>query len=172
MNLRLPAIQGTEREQLAQIKSYLYQIIPELNMQLERLPLSSPSATLPDEEEKIYPADFVIEEQTLEGWWTYRKWHSGLSECWVVKTCEVSINTQRAFMYESDSPVYENFPSGLFKTAPLVSITAQANDGDGGVIIATRGNTTNGYTCDIYPTSANKRTVNLSIAIKAIGRWK
>lgn len=172
MNLRLPCIQGTEQQQLAQIKSYLYQIIPELNIQLERLPLSEPNATLPDEAEKIYPADFVIEEQIPQNDWTYRKWHSGLSECWVVKTCAVSINTQRGFIFESEYPVAENFPSGLFKTAPLVSITAQANDGADGVIIATRGETTNERTCNIYPTSANQMTVNLSIAIKAIGRWK
>lgn len=37
MELRLPSIQGNEREQLAQLKSYLYQIIPQLNFALSNV---------------------------------------------------------------------------------------------------------------------------------------
>ena len=35
MDLRLPSIAGTDREQLAQIRSYLYQLIPQLQWILD-----------------------------------------------------------------------------------------------------------------------------------------
>ena len=46
-NLRLPDISGTDREQLAKVRSYLYQLIPELNHALSTIGGSSTQEVQP-----------------------------------------------------------------------------------------------------------------------------
>lgn len=65
-------------------------------------------------------ADVVIEEGT-SGIWSYRKWSSGVSECWGVYTA-ASLNCGKinsGGFYHSDT-VTVNFPTGLFASTPIV----------------------------------------------------
>lgn len=76
-------------------------------------------------------ADFVIEQGTSDIW-TYRKWNSGIAECWGTSSGTTSITTQwyQATMYVADTVFCEKYPSNLFVSRPNIQVTAQAN-GDG-----------------------------------------
>ena len=49
-------------------------------------------------------ADFVVEQGTSDIW-TYRKWNSGIAECWGVSSGTTSITTSwyQANLYVSDN---------------------------------------------------------------------
>ncbi len=78
-------------------------------------------------------ADFVIEQGT-SGIWTYRKWNSGIAECWGTSSGTTSITTQwyQATMYVSDDVLCEKFPTGLFTVQPTVQATFQTPSYTGG----------------------------------------
>ena len=61
-------------------------------------------------------ADRVVEQGT-SGRWHYRKWSSGLAECWGTHACTgMNLTTQGAGTYYSSTSATINLPSGLFKT--------------------------------------------------------
>ena len=64
-------------------------------------------------------ADYVVEQGT-SGIWTYRKWQSGVAECWVHTSLSTAITTKVGSMYVQSQFTTVNFPTGLFITAPLV----------------------------------------------------
>lgn len=45
--------------------------------------------------------DFVIEQGT-SGIWTYRKWHSGMAECWKFTQIQINVTTAAGSLYYSD----------------------------------------------------------------------
>lgn len=87
VNLRLPNITGlSEKEQILQIKNYLYQLVGELQFALSGSGSASSSVVLPRQSSatvapgtSIPYTDFVIEQGTSDGW-TYRKWKKGTYE--------------------------------------------------------------------------------------------
>ena len=72
-------------------------------------------------------ADFVVEQGTT-GIWTWRKWYSGIAECWGKNIVTVDITTQA---YES---IYRTqigaiaFPFA-FKSAPTCQVTVETSNG-------------------------------------------
>lgn len=66
--------------------------------------------------------DSVVEQNT-DGIWTYRKWASGIAECWCQITLgELTANSHDPVMgwYLSDSQQQIPLPSGLFAKPPLL----------------------------------------------------
>lgn len=64
--------------------------------------------------------DYVIDQGT-SGIWTYRKWNSGIKECWGSQTfSNVNINTAFGGTFYSGNFGNINFPSGLFTQTPKV----------------------------------------------------
>lgn len=64
--------------------------------------------------------DFIVEQGTSEDWY-YRKWNSGIAECWrIIYYGTIDINVAWGAVYESGvmNPVY--FPTGLFIERPTV----------------------------------------------------
>lgn len=74
-------------------------------------------------------ADFVTEQGT-SGIWTYRRWESGVMECWGTYTASIAITTSAAAYggYRSGAINLPAFPQA-FTSAP--SITATANSAQG-----------------------------------------
>lgn len=80
-NVDLPHFSGNEKEQLAQIRNYLYRQAEQLRYALNALD-SSPSVVynMPKSQAVgVNHADYVIEAGTSGGW-TYRKWKKGTYE--------------------------------------------------------------------------------------------
>ena len=62
-------------------------------------------------------ADYVVEQGT-SGIWTYRKWSSGIAECWGAQSySNISVSSAWGSVYESAGQKL-TFPSGLFTAAP------------------------------------------------------
>ena len=69
-------------------------------------------------------ADFVVEQGT-SGDWTYRKWSSGVAECWAnISAGQPSMMTAEGYGYYAPIVSY-NFPTNLFISVPVVSYAAQ-----------------------------------------------
>lgn len=112
-------------------------------------------------------ADYIVEEGT-DGIWTYRKWNSGIAECWGTKTySNMAITTQYGSLYHSGT-LNEALPSGLFNAAPraFVSVKGTGCDFVSQVVCLTNS------TVQFIWMNATPYTANGSADFYAIGKWK
>ena len=120
-------------------------------------------------------ADFVVEQGT-SGIWTYRKWNSGISECWGEGELTVGGWNVWGSLFESDTTYQASYPSGLFVSVPMayaaVSRTLESsNIGTCGLEVfsgASRTQTPTYYA--LRPGQGVKGTIYLSLMAR--GRWK
>ena len=113
--------------------------------------------------------DFVVEQGT-SGMWTYRKWNSGVAECWGRFSESIAVTTQSAAYggYRSGAVSVTNYPFN-FSENPSVVASGTANMNGCWVNLVSTG--TAGATLYLSSgtsQSATTRTIN----IQAIGRWK
>ena len=112
-------------------------------------------------------ADTVIEEGT-SGIWKYRKWHSGIAECWS-HTATVSHNISTAYgsgyyTVISGTP----YPTGLFIEAPTIICQPFASQG---LLFATvYGNSETAFS--IFLGGLRSETLDVGFDNYAIGKWK
>ena len=110
--------------------------------------------------------DAVIERGT-SGIWTYRKWSSGVAECWGTYSKSVSHYNTVFGGYAYTSGVV-NFPSGLFVSAPMCTYTSRVNNG-----MALTGTVTTNLTKDsntYYTLAQSSGTQTCYWYIYAVGR--
>ena len=129
---------------------------------------TEPSGTPDTGEGSVYfrtGGDAVVEVGT-DGIWTYRKYASGISECWGIQAATLSHYTTWNGMYGYYTSV--NVPSGLFNSSPVVSFTCQVGSGFslGGTVRS--GSAT--ITC--YSISSASDSQSTYWYIRAVGRWK
>lgn len=111
--------------------------------------------------------DYVVGQGT-SGNWTYRKWNSGIAECWGIHNPSSSASGTEGGLYFQG--IYIDFPSGLFASAPRTLVTAHGNWIGGAM-------TGNGLTAAKWegyrwtPTSQTN-TGALKIELYCIGTWK
>lgn len=116
-------------------------------------------------------ADFVTEQGT-SGIWTYRKWNSGIAECWgsvyEVKDCTSAWGS----VYDSGAATSQNFPSGLFASAPTLTVTAVGHS-TATLQLETSGATLTTRTCSYYYTMPYSATgIQATVNFHAVGRWR
>lgn len=113
-------------------------------------------------------ADYVI-EQGIDGIWTYRKWNSGIAECWGSDTTSSSAGSAEGNVYWSRSNTY-SFPGSLFIAAPTVDISVGC--GTSYLTWASINTLTKDAVAWYYvhDTSTAKSTIYNNITAK--GRWK
>ena len=114
-------------------------------------------------------ADYIVEQGTSDIW-TYRKWNSGIAECWGLWTTTSTFPNAYGGAYESASSLKKNLPSGLFiEVVPLFSGVASTSNG--AWIENPRVSTTEVST---YVMNIVKQTsaIDVSIYAKVTGRWK
>lgn len=115
--------------------------------------------------------DVVVEVKT-SGIWTYRKWSSGIAECWgLYSITGAAITNAWGYLFETANNYQVNFPSGLFIANPVANFFTPTATG-GILAIETLGETTKDKTCSFFPVRATAQTLDLTVAIQAIGRWK
>lgn len=113
--------------------------------------------------------DYVVEQGT-SGIWTYRKWNSGIAECWGYWTTTSTFPNTFGGAYESASSLKKNLPSGLFiEVFPLFS--GEVSTSNGAWLENPRASTTEVST---YVLNIVKHTeaINVNIYAKVTGRWK
>lgn len=117
---------------------------------------------------KLLNCDHVVEEGTSDGW-TYRKWKSGVAECW--RQLSISNVTFSAAgisgLYQSaDMTVSFPFP---FTEYPVTNVNTPAVAGDYGWI-GRVGNGTSWIIVRAFKRSNTTGQVTLAISVK--GKWK
>lgn len=136
---------------------------------------------LGEEDEAL--TDFVVEQGSVaantdaEGvsiLWRYRKWHSGIAECWGVYTqSNVVVSKPWGYLFESAGYTVD-LPADLFVETPIFSIllTGSGTTGSGSILetYSVGSKTQSPMMAAVRPTSVTIDTLNTSIA--AYGRWK
>lgn len=135
----------------------------------------------------IYPGgdammDYVVEQGTKttgsgnsQANWVYRKWNSGIAECWCRKHVSTAVNTAWGNLFVSGALSYTNITWGVsFTDIPVANITIAPNASGafliaGGSTSLTKTNT-GGY--EIARGSALASAGNFYINYYAIGTWK
>ena len=115
--------------------------------------------------------DYIVEEGT-SGIWTYRKWNSGIAECWGTKSENKSISSWGGWYYVRIDGV--NYPTGLFTTLTSVSGSLQWAGGDLVSGLTTRPsayNVTAPHAIGIRPNSTSG-THSATAFWYAVGKWK
>ena len=118
-------------------------------------------------------ADYVIEEGT-SGIWTYRKWNSGVSECWGIYEWKLTAqSTWGSMYYATPESTAQSYPAGLFIDTPVEQGTINYRNGD---VLTTRLNntgssTTSGRYYAMRPASFGLNA-NAELSLYAIGRWQ
>ena len=115
-------------------------------------------------------ADYVVEQGT-SGSWTYRKWNSGIAECWcaVADTVTYEGAAFGGYLYNTGSYSYPlNFIS-----APTVSYNATFTSGYNAIIGDGGTNGTSGFgRVKILSNIGDLHGASVLVRIHAIGRWK
>ena len=113
-------------------------------------------------------ADYIVEEGT-SGIWTYRKWASGIAECWGAKyNGSTAVTNAWGNLYEGAVTEGIAFPSGLFIEAPKLYMTLTG--------MASLLETTNGvsatYTPKVWAVRPTSATGAVVVHFHAKGLWK
>jgi hypothetical protein len=133
------------------------------------------------EAQQIEPADYIIEQGTRQTGsgnslanWTFRKWNSGMYECWCRKHIQTGVSTAWGNMYVSGALPHTNLIwPGAFIDIPVANITIAPN-ASGAFLIA--GGSTNltatntgGYE---IARGTSLSSGNFYINYYGMGRWK
>lgn len=130
-------------------------------------------------------ADYVLEQGTADSAsggsatlsWTYRKWNSGVAECWSKASWSVaSFTLWSNGVYEGSPRPWWNFPSGLFNAVPFLQALHCTDGGtwfqdvitDGGTKTVSAANTC--AFCALRPN--NYAPLPITTHLYAKGTWK
>lgn len=118
--------------------------------------------------------DYIV-EQGVDGIWTYRKWNSGIAECWgKLDITYTGVSNFGAVKYMLVGP--QALPDGLFVTGPSITATARKTQDASGmpfVSLLDPISTTQFrlYVADVGGTTQTY-TYTCSIAFEVKGTWK
>ena len=111
------------------------------------------------------PADYVIEVGT-SGMWTFRKWYSGIAECWGTSTLASGAFTKADSIYFRTTGRLA-LPTDLFVSDPIINVTVKH------ISIAMSGlNYSNSSQVDATASSQNATARDVTLYYQVIGRWK
>ena len=110
-------------------------------------------------------ADYIVEQGT-SGIWTYRKWSSGVAECWGSYATTGGSSAEGSLYWKGTSTAY---PSGLFIGTPIAEATLQGNWIGG--ILNSNSHYKNSFIGYLW-TALDASSQNFIIHIRATGRWK
>ena len=113
-------------------------------------------------------ADYVVEQGT-SGIWTYRKWNSGVAECWGKTTGNWSVNTSSAAYggYRSTNISIPTFPFTFTANPTLV---VMCNTASGSWVNNAVSTTTGGSF--YFSAGSSMAAANRTVSFHAIGKWK
>lgn len=110
-------------------------------------------------------ADFIV-EQGVSDIWTYRKWNSGIAECWGLSTVSVTCTNEEG-AYFSDSKSIA-LPSNLFNEDPI----ALAACGDPWCWVSNVGASRSAVYFKVTRGNSYSNTFSPGINLCVIGKWK
>lgn len=115
--------------------------------------------------------DYVTEQNT-SGDWTYRKWNSGVAECWATKTITAATNSSDAGGYVSASAATPSAFPFTFTAIPNVQVTCNSGTITGSVTCAGSPSTTSAGSWKLYRNNTNAGTNDKIFMFYVVGKWK
>ena len=117
-------------------------------------------------------ADYVV-EQGASGIWTYRKWSSGIVECWGTQSySNIDVPSAWGSVYESAGQKL-SFPSGLFTAAPDYCSITYGGGSEAALSMEIDSEPTASQTQRFYFTRGSSGTIaSAKVQAHADGRWK
>lgn len=168
-DIRQPNINpaASERTQIEQMKSYLIQLVQQLQWAFASLDTSSHTVIV---NPISTPSDFVVEQRSVDIWYL-RKWNSGIAECWGSRSVTVTNFEGWGTIYRSLVDYYA-YPSDLFKEAPMCQVSAEVVETGQPAWIAIAGKSTNEQTPKLLLCKPTNENTGFDIFYYSIGRWK
>ena len=115
-------------------------------------------------------ADYVIEQGT-SGIWTYRKWNSGLAECWGEVVTNTAIKDALGAMYMTVTD-YFSWPNALFSAPPKIVYATSITTAPFFPIIRGGDTTKDRFRMYLLYPIMYENAINWAIGVEAKGRWK
>ena len=118
--------------------------------------------------------DYIVEQGIKDGW-SYRKWSSGVGECWKIVTYTTSINTPFGALYCGNASARQNYPF-TFTEKPVEQVTLQSGNTQAFLYVEAGGHGVNGAAAsaryNVFKPSAvaDNQTFYLSFYVK--GNYK
>lgn len=111
--------------------------------------------------------DWIVEEGT-SGVWTYRKYNSGIAECWgYYDEGSIAFSNLWTYAYYS-AQITRYLPTNLFVSTPVVASTCESNAGLNYITLIESNKTYIKY----YITSSKAETRTCYTHFHILGRWK
>ena len=112
--------------------------------------------------------DYIVEQGT-SGIWTYRKWNSGIAECWGIWNGSGSHYAALSYggAYRVTGLAY---PTNLFISAPVLTYSSYL--GGALALTGTLVETSSTTTANFYMQSNQTGTKTIQVRAHAIGKWK
>lgn len=111
----------------------------------------------------------ILEAQGTSGVWTFRKWKSGIAECWGTPSVQSGAWSGSNSLYYTTKSL--SLPSGLFTGSPNVMLTVR-EAGGAAVTPATTVPSAGSFSATFVRFYGGTDDVLLTLAAYAIGRWK
>ena len=175
-DFRYPNITGaTEREQVQQLKIYIHQLVDELKWALNSIENAQGNHIVDTPQKQNASggnkaADFVVEQGT-EGIWYYRKWNSGVAECWCRNNVDVNVNIAWGSALHYGVIPTINYPF-KFTERPICQVTCEYGTDEVSLFVASCGTGTNTYATPVMLCRTDAKQVNCDVLYHAHGRWK
>lgn len=117
------------------------------------------------------PADDYVVEHGTSGIWTYRKWNSGIAECWASKSfTSGSWNAWGGGFDSANQWSFGAYPTGLFITTPVIQVSCGGFSASL-VEYGTYGTSTTAPTGWLFRGSSGSSLTGV-VGCQAIGKWK
>lgn len=118
--------------------------------------------------------DFVVEQGELNGW-TYRKWNSGLAECWKIHEFSTTINTAFGSLYCGNATQRQNYPF-TFTEKPVETVTLQCGSTQAFLYAEASGYGVNGASAsaryNVFRPGAMANSQTFYLSFYVTGKWK
>ena len=115
-------------------------------------------------------ADYIV-EQGISGGWRYRKWASGVAECWGEVTVSTSITEALGAMYMKVTD-YFSWPNALFSAPPRIVQAAPITTAPLFPVIRCGDTTKDKFRMYLLYPDIYENTINWVIGVEAKARWK
>lgn len=118
--------------------------------------------------------DIVVEHGTANGW-TYRKWESGLAECWKILEHSTTVATSWGGMFVGNATARQNYPFS-FIDKPVETVTLTSGSKMGFIYPEQSGHGVNGASAsaryNVASLSSYTTAVTYYFNYYVMGRWK
>ena len=118
--------------------------------------------------------DFVVEQGSSNGW-KYRKWNSGIGECWKTYEFTTTIATAFGSLYCGNATARQTYPF-VFAEKPVENVTLQAGTTQAFLYVETGEHGVNGTNSsaryNVFRPGAYSNSATFYLSFHVIGKWK